>query len=69
MPDFDFKFKWMQISSYDGDAHFQYCKENSGGGTVFNSLGSAKIDINTINEDSYTIKCTTLDSFLAKKGI
>ncbi len=68
-PQFEIKSCRIGLSSYEGDAHFQYCKENSGGGSVFNSLESAKTDINTIYKDSYTIKCTTLDSFLAKNSI
>lgn len=68
-PQFDITSCRIGLSSYIGDAHFQYCKENSGGGSVFNSLRHAKTDINTVNEDSYTIKCTTLDSFLAKNRI
>ena len=68
-PQFDITSCRIGLSSYIGDAHFQYCKENSGGGSVFNSLRSAKTDFNTINQDSYTIKCTTLDSFLEKNKI
>tara|TARA_A100001015_G_C15017862_1_gene726400 strand:+ start:454 stop:1371 length:918 start_codon:yes stop_codon:yes gene_type:complete len=68
-PNIDIQSYKKAFYSYEGEAHFQYCRENSGGGSVFKSLKFAKIDKNTLEEHSYKIKCTTLDAFLVEKQI
>ena len=68
-PHINIKSFQQAFCSYEGHAHFQYCKENSGGGSVFSSLKSSKKDSNTTHGDSYKIKCISLDTFLAEKKI
>lgn len=59
----------IAISSFNGSAHFFYCKEYSGGGTVYNPSELHGKNLHKTVNHTYEISCTVLDTVLYEQDI
>ena len=59
----------IAINNYIGSAQFYFCKEYSGGGTVYNTNISKNTNLHKSVNSSYLTSCTTLDDCIIKEKI
>jgi FkbM family methyltransferase len=59
----------IAITSFNGSAHFFYCKEYSGGGTVYNTSELNEKNLHKSVNNSYEVSCTVLDTVLLEQNI
>lgn len=59
----------IAITSFNGPAHFFYCKEYSGGGTVYNISELHEKNLHESVNQTYEVSCTVLDTVLFEQNI